>query len=449
MRMDLPSKHVLDLSKRIGARGPGTDGEKAAANYILKTMSDFDVDVDVESFSSWKSDQHSVIILYVAAVSAYALFQFSYPLSIVIASLVFLLFQMETYSWGVLSRLLPRSTASNIIGKVAPAGRPAQTVVLVANYDSARSSPLGRPRVARLFRALSIVSFVSIIAIGLLAIFGQGASLVKIADETIFTVWLFLMPFPAYLLVLAVIMLWGESRGRYTAGANDNASGVGVMLSVLDSLAADPLEHTEVWGVATGRGSAGGRGMVALLKRHRQVLKGAYIFNLDHLGLGDTKIITVEGALIGFKASRRLTRLALSTSDMMPGPKMAKGKCRVKRSDAMVATVRGFRALTIGGTKGGSYEGWRDDDDVYDRIKRASLDRAVKFVAKLLDDIDELPRRRRRPTRRVRPVPGRDDEEPGVEEAVEEPPGEDDETESGRADERPAGPRRRPRPTRR
>jgi hypothetical protein len=320
---------------------------------------------------------------------------------------------METYSWGVLSRFLPKSNASNVIGKVPASRRASQTVVLTANYDSARSSPLGRRRLARAYRVINIIAFICITIIGLVAIFGQGASLVKISDESIFLVWAFSMPFPAYLLVLMVLMLRGESRGMDTAGANDNASGVGVMLSLLDSLAANPLENTEVWGVATGRGAAGGRGMVALLKRHKRVLKNASIINLDHLGRGDTSIISVEGALIGFHASRRLTRLALATADRSPELKISKGKCRVKRSDAMVATVRGYRALTIGGARGGTFEGWRDDDDVYDKIKRASLDRAVKFVGLLLDEIDGRAGRKKRPSRRERPLPVElEDEEP-------------------------------------
>lgn len=389
--MDLPSKHVLDLSKRIGARGAGSDGEKAAASYVLRTMSKFDAEVDVETFSSWKSDQHAIIIIYLAAVLAYSAFQLSYVLSLALAAIAFLVFQMETYSWGVLSRLLPHSSASNIIGKVLPGQSPLQTVLVVANYDSAKSSPLGRHGLARAYRVLYIISFVCITLIGLLAIAGLGASLLKISEDVIFLIWLSFAPFPAYLLALSVLMLWGESRGLYTAGANDNASGVGVMLSVLDIISAHPLENTAVWGVATARGAAGGRGMVALLKRHRRTLKDAFIINLDHVGRGATRVITREGAMLGFRASRKLTRLTLKAARESVGLKVGKGKCRVKKSDAMVSRARGYRSLTIGGTRGGAYEGWHNDGDSFDSIQRSSLDNAAKLVRLLLDQIDIIP----------------------------------------------------------
>lgn len=391
--MDLPSKHVLDLSKRIGARGAGSDGETAAASYILRVMSEFDADIEVETFSSWKSDLHALIMLYLAAAVAYAAFQLSFAVSIAISATVFLVFQMEVYSWGVASKLLPRSKASNVIASVAPTGVPRRTVVLTANYDSARSSPLGGRRLARAYRLLIILSFVSITAIGLLAIFGQGASLLKISTNSIFLTWLICAPFPAFLLVLSAAMIWGEIRGRYTAGANDNASGVGVLLSVTGAVAAKPLENTTVWGVATGRGAAGGRGMVSLLKRHRRDLKHAFIINLDHLGRGSTRIVTREGAMLGFHSSRRLTRLAFKAAGRSEGLNIARGKCRVKKSDAMVATVRGYSAVTIGGTSGGSYDGFKDADDTYEKIQRASLDRSARFVRLLLEEIDDLARR--------------------------------------------------------
>jgi hypothetical protein len=402
--MDLPSKHVLYFSKRIGARGAGSDGEAAAASYVLRTFRDSDLEVDMETFSSWKSDMHGLVILCLLAIGAYLLFRLSYPIGLTIAILVFLVFQMETYTWAIVSRLLPHSSASNVIGRVRPASGVQHKVVIVANYDSAKSSPLGGRRTGRLYRLLYIIAFACIIAVMLVGIFGVGASLTKISAETVTLLWMFAAPFPAYLAILVLVILWGESRGRYTAGANDNASGVGAMLSVMASVAESPLERTEVWGVATGRGCAGARGMIAFLHRHRHTLRDAYIINLDHCGIGDTKIITREGVMFGFRCSWRLRRWAMDAARSAKGLDLGKGKCRVKKSDAMAALVRGYRSVTIGGLVGGTFTGWRNKDDTLDTIQRESLDRAVKLVGFLLEEIDGGPRRkkagRRRPRRR-------------------------------------------------
>ncbi len=412
--MDLPSKHVLDLSKKIGARGAGSDGEKAAASYILRSFSNSDLEVDVESFSTWRSDFNGLIILYLLDVFAFLAFRFSFALSIVVSLFVFLVFQMETYSWAVVSRLARRSAASNIIARVKPREDPRQIAVLVANYDTPNSSPLGSPRAARAYRVLYILAFLSVTMLLVLSIGGQGASLLKISDNVVFLIWLIFSPFALYLLALAFVMAWGEGRNKPTAGANDNASGVGVMLSAVATIAANPLEHTAVWGVATARGFAGGRGMVQLLRRHGAELKDAYIVNLDHLGRGPTRVLTREGIMLGFRSSRRLVRLALQAAGASSSIKLEKGKCRVKKSDGLVATVRGYRAVTIAGCTGGTYPGWRNSDDVYDRIQRGALDRAARLVQLLLDEIDEQasPGAKRRRKRHAREAEERASEEP-------------------------------------
>jgi Peptidase family M28 len=387
--MDLPSKHVMFLSRRIGARGAESDGESAAASYVISQFEKADVDVDVETFFSCKSDLTAIIILYVLAIIAYLTFRVSYMLSFLIAASVFFLFQMETYSWAVISKLLHQSSASNVLGTVRSKGNAEQIVVLSANYDSAKSSPFGRPFLARTYRLLYIISFICIVMIIVLAIIGLGATLTKLSRHVTFQIWLFSSPFPVYLLIMAALMTWGEIKGLYTAGANDNASGVGVMLSVISAIAVNPLENTTVIGAATARSFAGGRGMIALLKKRKRTLKEAYIINLDHIGRGETRVITREGVMLGFHSSRRLTRLAMKVASSSKSLKIEKGKCRVKKSDAMVANARGYRAITIGGTSKGAYDGYRNVDDVFETIKRGSLDKAVRFVHLILEEIDK------------------------------------------------------------
>ena len=345
----------------------------------------------MESFSCWKSDLTAIILLYLLAIASYVLFRYSYTLSLLVSAAVFLLFLVETLSWAVVSKLLPRSNASNVMARVRPTDKRLRRVVLTANYDSARSSPLGRPLLARAYRVLYLISFISITLIVVLGVVGLLASLTKVDSRSIYMLWLATIPFPSYLLLFLLVMLTGEIRGDYTAGANDNASGLGVMLSVISSIADNPLEHTDVWAVATGRGSAGGRGMVALLHRHHRQLKDAFIINIDHVGLGKTRIITREGVMLGFRCSWKLRRLARGAADKSKGLDVGKGKCRVKKSDAMVARARGYRSMTIGGLAGGTYPGWKNADDTNDSIDRESLDHSVRLLHLLLDEIDALP----------------------------------------------------------
>jgi hypothetical protein len=388
--MDLPSKHVQHLCRRIGARGAGSDGEEAAASYIMRTMDEAGIEVVMESVRSNKSDLHGLVLTYLLALLAYLLFMVSYTASLLLSVLVFFIFQMETYTWSTISRILPRSEAPNIIGRVRAEGEVKHVAILVANYDTAKGSPLGMPKAARLFRLIYILSFICITVIVLVSLLGQGASLSKVSRHTLIVVWLAFSPFPIYLLLLSLVILWGELVGRYSPGANDNASGVGVMLSVVSSIAGNPLEQTDVWGIATARGCAGGRGMVSCLRRHSKQMKDAFIINLDHVGVGDTTIINREGVMLGFRSSGPLRKLVYNASKKSKDLKVGKGNCRVKKSDAMVALARGYKAITIGGVQGGTFPGWKNEADRFSKIDRKSMDRAVRLVQQVLEDIDNM-----------------------------------------------------------
>lgn len=387
--MDSPSRHVLYLARKIGVREAGSDGEAAAASYVTRSMKESGADVEEEVFSCWRSDVPGLAVTLLACVAAYMLFALSYISCLLLAVAAFLCFQMETYSWAVVSKLFPRSTARNIVGRVHPSGEREHRVVLVANYDTAKSSPLGRPAVARAYRLIYAISFASVLFVTLLGFIGFFGSLARIHEHTLFTVWIGFSPFAAFLALVSGTLLWGEITGRRSPGANDNASGVGIMLSALESVAGEPLEHTEVWGVATGRGFAGGRGMVALLRRHPGQLRGACIVNIDHAGLGDTVVMRREGAVFGFSPDRKLKRIVVRAAAKTPGLNIGKGRCRVKKSDAMAARARGRKAITIGGVSGGSYPGWRRADDVYHKLDAEALDRTVRLVRSVLEEIDK------------------------------------------------------------
>lgn len=333
------------------------------------------------------------MILFSLSIGAYLLFLLNYTLSFLLSGLIFILFQMETYSWSTVSQVLPKTGSSNVIGKVPSENRASKIVVFAANYDSCKNSPFGNRLFARFYNFFYLLAFVSITVITLMGIAGLGGSLLKISKESIHLMWLLVGVFPAYLLLLTLMIVSGEIWGRYQAGANDNASGVAVMICAMAELAERPLEDTQVWGVATGRGFAGGRGMIEFLKRHKNELKNenvtTYIINLDHIGKGDIKIFAKEGPLIGFRCNNFLRRLALDTSRKLIHARLGRGKCRVKKSDSMVALARRFKAIGIGGnSKGGTYFGFRSAKDTSDRITRSSLDQALKIAVALARAID-------------------------------------------------------------
>lgn len=390
--MDSPGRHVLFLARKIGVREAGSDGEAAAASYVKRSMNESGVGAEEEVFSCWRSDQPALALICLACVGAYLLFRLSYLSCLLLGFATFLCFQMETYSWAVVSKLFPRSRAANVVGRVDPEGETRHRVVLVANYDTGRTSPLGRPVLARTYRFIYILVFVSVLMVAALGFIGFFGSLAKIHRHTLFVIWICFAPFAIILSAFCGLLLWGEVFGTSSPGANDNASGVGVMLSAIDYVADEPLEFTEVWGVATARGFAGGRGVVSLLRRHRALLRGADFISIDHAGRGDIAFMRREGPLLGYAPSRGLRRTVVRAAGKTPGVNIRKGRCRVKKGDAVAARARGRKAITVGGVSGGSYPGWRRSDDVYHNVDTDTLEKTARLVRSVLEEIDRSQR---------------------------------------------------------
>ncbi|MDD5748426.1 MAG: M28 family peptidase [Actinomycetota bacterium] len=386
--MNLPSRHTLTLSKKIGRRPPGSENEAASASYILHSMSELEINVDMETISSWNSDWSALVLICFIALFAYSAYLLNMTISVVLSLFTFFAFLMETFSWGILSRLFPRSTASNIVAKINPSQERRKIVVLSANYDTPKSSFFGRKRVSRFFRPFYFMCFISILIFCGLSIFGAIGKLAKFHKSVLTQVWLCCLPFALLVFLFALILLQTELNKNYTAGANDNASGVAVLLSVLSSLASAPLEFVEVWGVATARAYAGGRGMVSFLRRHRRKLKKSLILNIDHPGRGQLSVVTREGVIFGFRSSRKIIAIVKSISRKSKRLSTGKAKNRVKKSDSMVALARGYNALTIGGFSGGTFPGWRSPDDTFDHLERDNMDKAIRLIVAILDEVD-------------------------------------------------------------
>jgi hypothetical protein len=169
--------------------------------------------------------------------------------------------------WGLVSgkwevmRFFPKRESANLIGIVPARQTPTRRVVLMAHIDSQRAMLLWHPKLVRQFGQSFIVQTL------LLALHGLGALVIAygllsgdIAPTPLWSpvdggrnwgCWLML---PGSLLSLwgIFVLLHREWVLDWVQGANDNGSGVAVVLTLLKELAHQPLEEVEVWGVFTG-----------------------------------------------------------------------------------------------------------------------------------------------------------------------------------------------------
>ena len=138
-------------------------------------------------------------------------------------------------------------------------------------------------------------------------------------------------------------------KGGATSVAQDGAEAsqedlVDAALSMGDE---ELLAH-DIWFVSTGASSLDHAGMHAFLDQYRKELRGAFVINIDSVGVGDLAILSVEGGHAPRRADRRITRLLEgAASDIHV--KLVRSERNWDDTDATVAMRSSMRSATIMG----------------------------------------------------------------------------------------------------
>lgn len=150
-----------------------------------------------------------------------------------------LAFRPNSFCW-----ILPKGRSQNVWARRMPTGEVRQQVVVMGHLDVHRT-PLAfsTDRWVRLFSRLVPIGLVS--AIALLMLFIVGAVVPGL-------LWR-ILSLPFALVILGVFLITVQADfSPYTAGANDNATGAGIILSLAERWQREPLTHTAVWLVLSG-----------------------------------------------------------------------------------------------------------------------------------------------------------------------------------------------------
>lgn len=282
-------------------RGSATQAEKQAAEYTLVELNSMGVDdVKLEPFLGLRSIWLFLALAFGLALVGHAAFWLLRgPAGDIPATLItllafslssFLLWRKFTFRSFPLQNYLPHATSQNVIAVIPPVGDVHRRVVLVGHLDSHRA----------------VFWFANNLMMTLFALFSMvtlyGVFLAMVAYILAF---LTRLPFFAWIgVILAIFHFLGwftgvtADLGRYSPGANDNASGVGTILSLAKRLMGQHLQNTEVWLAFTGCEESGCDGMLSLIKEHGNKLKEALFIDFEMVGIGDgLRYIHDEGNL--------------------------------------------------------------------------------------------------------------------------------------------------------
>ena len=385
-------EHVRFLSVTIGGRGSCTPAERKAAQYAVDQMDEMGVqNARLESYKGAPSTYRPYALAFGVAFLGGLVAWLGdgrewLALAALLNGLGALGMMAETdFNPNWTRRFLPRSTSHNAVGVIPASIHTRRRAVLCAHVDSHRT-PLfySTPSWRKLFGLLVSTAFLSMAAGG--AFYAIGALLG--------TTWVRLLGLVVMLIQAVVLgMCIHADFTPFSPGANDNASGVGVVLELGRRLVHDPLAFTDVWLAFTGCEETGAYGMAAFLDTHGEQLgRDAVYIVLDEAGLGQLQYLTVDGLVVKRPTHPQALDLARRASAALP-ELGATSRPGIAYTDAALATKRKLIALTLGclpGNKAGETSHWHQMSDTVEHVDPSALEDSLKFTWQVLKEVDKL-----------------------------------------------------------
>jgi hypothetical protein len=380
-------KHVRALSVDIGPRGSTYEGERQGAQYVQSEFQRMGFGVTWEVFQSARSIFLPHIIGSLLMLLAFAIFPLGGRVTAIIAAaLSLLVIVTELLELGfkdnLFRRIVPKAESQNVYTVIPPAGEHKRDLVLVGHIDTQRTPIFFRsPRWVKIYDNFTTVIFITYI---LQVVLYTLAIFVPLS-----WIWYATIPSAVCAVIMAAFFIEAD-LSPFTAGANDNATAVGIVLTLAEELKAQPLQHTRVFAVCSGCEEVQHYGMIDWFKRHRAELKNPEAVVFEMLGVDGPAWLTREGIIVPFKPDPKLAsaceQIAADHPKWGAYPAKISGG-NTEMADAVRANVP---AITLFGlTREGVAPYWHQKEDTFDKMNPDVMQRTWDFTKALLKEIDK------------------------------------------------------------
>lgn len=355
---------------------------------MRETLQRTGLEPHVEPFRSAVSAWWPFALISALALVAFAAYPLAGRVSAVVAlilaavSLVAALREVHLLE-NPLRLLLPKRDSRNVWAAVPAVGEARRRIVVVAHMDSHRTPLLfSSRRWQRVMHVLVTAGFLAFVALA--ALFAAGA---VVQARTVYLISMA----PAAMVIPLLLFTLQADLTPYTPGANDNATGAALLLTLAETLSAEPLGHTEVWLVATGCEEVGCYGAVAFFRAHRDELRDAAVLVVDTVGGRGSGpcYLRSEGMVLPHRYDSGLLSLADDIASDRPDLGAYSRRLTETYTEGLPAIQAGLRVLTMCGfTPDGDLPHWHQPTDTADNVDREVLARNYEFVREFLLRID-------------------------------------------------------------
>lgn len=263
-------EHLDELCYKIGPRLAGSERSRKSAEYIGEKFEDYGLKTRFQNFEF----VDRIKLLRARGLVLAGVFLASLFLDPPIALAAILA------GFGVSYRidlLLPGEEERNVVGTLEPDGGTEKRIIVGAHYDSATCTK--SRKWSLVYRGTLPVLLAALLAL---------AALRFLAGDWVWLAAMLTLAGPYLVTCLIPFWIYGD---LVSPGADDNASGVSVMLEAARVAAENPPEGTEIRFVGIGAEEQGLVGSKVLSERSA---RPDIFLNLDALG-GGSRLATVRG----------------------------------------------------------------------------------------------------------------------------------------------------------
>jgi hypothetical protein len=400
-------EHIKALAGDIPDRLPTSAGEARASEYCRRGFAKAGLAPRIDEFASAGSvflPHQAVAVLMLAGFALYRI-GFGFPalkwLALLVSVFAVVCEIMEiTLRPHPIQALLPKRPSRNVYAVVEPGAAtgsaeragatgsgaaPIRDLVLIGHVDSQRTPIIfSTPGWMLAYRLFSTVAFVSFIG---QVVFYAGGLLLGWPWAWTASI------FPAVMAHLLLFLCLQAHRTRSTPGANDNATGAGLLLTLAEELAAAPLARTRVWLLASGCEEALHEGAKTFFARHKGEMTEPRAVALEMLGAAGPAWLTSEGFVLPLRPAPELRRLAERLAAENPDLGAYPGKVVGGVTEMSDALLAGVPAITLMGvTRENTAPNWHKPSDTVENMDAASggaLERNYRFVRAFIEALDK------------------------------------------------------------
>ncbi len=335
-------------------RPSASPGEEAAAQWVASRFQEEGLNTEIETFR-YNPDYWSVwgahsLLSATAAWTALMSRRWALAAAATAALATVSLFGEFTFTHQLLRRALPTRRSYNVLARL-PNPSASRILLVSAHHDAPRSGLMFHPILTSTFARL----------------FGPSR------DQA--------LPFGTTL-----ASMWDVARRPLSPGANDDASGVAVMIAVASKLRREPVPDAEVWFLSTGSEEGMLGGMRAFLTSHRAEIseRETVMLNLEMLGSGRLAYLTGEGFLQRQGYLSPAVELAREASAASPHLSIRELETAPFITDAQAATQVGMPAVTLTSiSENGNVPHYHWPTDTVDNLDMTSVQNAFLFTHQL------------------------------------------------------------------